>query len=143
MSRQHAVDLYAEIPLFKGCTKKERTEIAKRSTSVEVEVGRVLCTQGSPGREAFVIIEGEASVTIDGTEVAMLGPGDLFGEMALLDGGPRVASVTAVTPMRLLALTRSELHDVLVTAPNVAVAVLTAVGRRLREAEPHPMHIGV
>ena len=141
-TRHHVADLYAEVDLFRGCTKEERARIAALTTDVLVDSGKVLCEQGSPGTEAFVIVEGHAAVEIDGQRVAVVGPNDVVGELALLDGGPRVATVTALTPMDLLVLNRREFTAMLAASPEVALRVLTAVGKRLREAETHPLPLG-
>ena len=80
----------------------------------------MLCQEGKSGNECFVVIEGEAAVTIGGDEVTTIGPGGFFGEMALLDGGPRVATVTATTDMRLLSLSRGEFTTLLADVPSVS-----------------------
>jgi len=105
------------------------------TTPLSVRAGQVVCREGQPGQEAFVVIEGEAEVSIGGSEVARIGPGGFFGELALLDGGPRVATVAALAPMELLVLTRAELYGVIEDAPRVAVRMLEGVGHRLRLVE--------
>lgn len=143
LNRHHVADLYAHVDLFRGCTRQERAKIAALTTDLRFDAGKVLCQQGSPGLEAFVIVDGAASVEIDGVEVATLGPNDVFGEMALLDGGPRVATVTATTPIEVLVLTRKEFTSMLAASPAIALRVLTAVGTRLRAAETHAAPVGV
>ncbi len=135
INKDRRVALLASVPLFKRCTKKELAKIASLSTTASVEEGRVLCRQGSPGHEAFVIVAGDASVTIDGREIAVLGAGDFFGEMALLDGSARVATVTATTPMDLLVLSTSEFRQMLESNPGVAVRILAGIAARLRDAD--------
>jgi CRP-like cAMP-binding protein len=100
----------------------------------------VLAHQGSPGREFYVILDGKASVSIDGSEVATLGPGDFFGEMALLDQGPRVATVMASTPMEVAVLDPREFSTLIEEHPGVARKVLKVMAHRLREAEKAPTH---
>lgn len=125
----------AGLAVFSHCRPDELERIAGLTTGVSAPAGRALCTQGTVGREAFFIEEGEAEVAIDGQVVARLGPGALVGEMALLDGGPRVATVTATTPMRLFALGRAELRAVVEQSPHAAWAILEGVGARLRQVE--------
>ena len=139
------IDHLAEVGLFKSCTRSELKELAKISTETEVPTGQVLCREGGVGREFFVVVDGKASVTIAGDDVATIGPGGFFGEMALLDGGPRVATVTAVTPMRVLVLSRPEFVDLLAHVPSASRRILEAVGARLREADLqlHPSRVGV
>jgi CRP/FNR family transcriptional regulator, cyclic AMP receptor protein len=134
-------DEYADIDLFKGCTRSERDRVSTLTTGLFVREGRALCRQGSIGSEAFVIVEGEASVEIDGARVATLGPSDVFGEMALLDGGPRIATVRALTPTKVLVLNRSEFSSMLAVAPDVAKRILEAVSRRLREADSRDLAV--
>jgi CRP/FNR family transcriptional regulator, cyclic AMP receptor protein len=132
---RHPSARLGEVTLFRGCSPAELRHIGGLTSEVSVPEGRVLCRQGQPGREGFVIIEGEAEVTIDGKPVARITAGGFFGEMALLDGGPRVADVTARTPMRVLVLTRGEFHTLVIDHPRVAWKLLEGIGTRLRRVE--------
>ena len=97
--------------------------------------------QGDPGREAFVIADGRAKVTIRGKRSAKLGPGDCFGEMALLHRAPRSATVTAESDMRLFVLGSREFSHLIENVPTVARRVLAALAERVREAErAQPQH---
>lgn len=122
------------ISLFRGCPTAELSAIARVTTPAEIAPGRVLCRQGASGHEAFIVVAGEAVATVDGEDVAHLGPGSLVGEMALLDGGPRTATVTAVTPMCLLVAAEPEFRQLLVDAPTVTRRMLVALSGRLRLA---------
>ena len=110
--------------LFAGCRDSDLHHIQRNSTESAVPEGFALCREGVLGRESFVILDGEAVVSIGGREMARLGPGSIVGEMALLDGGERTATVTAATPMRVLVLTGPELEEILSTVPTVARRVL-------------------
>ena len=125
----------ANVSLFAGADRKELVEISKATTELTIDAGSEMVRQGEPGREAFVIIEGEASVTVDGTEVARLGPGDTVGEMALLDKGPRSATVTAVTPIKALVLDPREFKGLMMAIPAIAVKVAAALAARVRELD--------
>lgn len=125
----------AKVSLFAGADHKELVEISKATTEHTVDAGRVLVRQGEPGREAFIVVEGEATVTADGKEVARLGPGDTIGEMSLLDNGLRSATVTADTAMRLLVLDPREFKGLMMAIPAVAVKVATALATRVRELD--------
>jgi CRP/FNR family transcriptional regulator, cyclic AMP receptor protein len=125
----------ADITLFTGCSAGELRQITSLTTEARVVAGRVLCREGAVGREAFVAVDGQAEVTIDGRHIATISAGGFFGEMALLDGGPRVATVTATTPMRLLVLARHEFHTLVLDHPRVAWKLLEGVGARLRRIE--------
>lgn len=133
--RDSRIELLSQVELFRGCPKGELNVIAGLTTPADVRDGTVLCRQGSPGREAFVIVAGEASVTIDGDEIARIGPGTFCGEMALLERGVRSADVTAVGPMTVLALSASEFDLLVRDAPTVTRKMLVALSKRLRTAE--------
>jgi CRP/FNR family cyclic AMP-dependent transcriptional regulator len=119
--------------LFSACSKGELGRIASASTPLEASPGEVLAREGEPGREFFVVVDGQAAVSIGGRTVDEIGPGSFFGEMSLLDGGPRTATVTARSPMSLLVLSKGEFDYLLDSGmPSVARKMLTAVGERLR-----------
>lgn len=99
--------------LFKGCTEKELVLVNSISTEIRAEPGEVLIDEGSPGSESFVIVTGEALVSAHDREVARLGPGEFFGEMAVLASTRRTATVTAATPMTILVLDRGQLFRLL------------------------------
>lgn len=123
----------ASISLFAGTGGRELERIARLCTEVEVPAGRVLCREGEHGHEFFVIESGTVAVTVGGTKVATLGPGDFFGELALLDAGPRSATVTAETDVMVLVVSQQEFIGLLEEEPMVAVRMLPAIGARLRE----------
>ena len=132
------LNLLSEIPLFSACTPKELREVARLADKVSALEGEVLAKEDTPGREFFVIAEGKARVTIKGDEVAILGAGEFFGEMALLDQGPRSASVTAATPMTLYVIGAKEFGDLIERIPFVARRILRGLSQRLRAAEDAP-----
>jgi CRP-like cAMP-binding protein len=122
--------------LFERCTKSQLTEIARICTPLSVDAGRVLAREDEIGNDFVVVAEGEAEASIRGAVVSKIGPGSFFGEMALLDGGPRTATVTSQTPMLLLVLDRREFDTLLDTAiPSVGRRMLTVLAERLRLAD--------
>ena len=125
----------AEVPLFRTLDESELTRVARLTDEVNVEAGRVLTTEGSLGREAFIIVSGEAVVTKGGIELATLTPGDCFGELALLDGGERTATVTATTPLDVLVLEQRGFSSLLEDVPSLAVKLLRTVAGRIRMLE--------
>lgn len=131
------IEQLQETRLFSQCTKDELRQIASLTTTKDVTSGAVLAEQGTVGREFFVITDGSATATRDGAWLAQLGPGSFFGELALLDGGLRTATVTADTAMTLLVLSRTEFRTLQVTAPTVAYKMLVEVGARLRRLYEH------
>jgi CRP/FNR family transcriptional regulator, cyclic AMP receptor protein len=122
------------MPLFAACTKRHLSRIASLAERIDVPKGKVLTRQGRPGKEAFIIAEGEAKVAMKGRRSVKLGPGELFGELALLDRGPRTATVTAETDMVLLVVD-SRGFSTLLDDPTVRRSVMAAMASRLREAE--------
>jgi len=126
----------AELGLLRGCTNTELAAAAALTCEYDAPAGRVLCREGTPGNECFVVVEGEVVVSIGGTEIARLGPDTIVGEMALLDGGLRVATVETSTPVRLLVLSRRELDDLIERVPRAARRMLGMVAARLRVADP-------
>ncbi len=129
------VDHLAAIGPFRRCTRRQLHQLARLTTELDAARGAVLCREGEVGRECFVVRDGEATVTIGGEQVATIGPGDVVGELALLDGEPRVATVTAATDMRLVVLSRPEFNKVLADMPTVSRGILESVGARLRAAD--------
>ena len=128
------IERLGSVSLFAGCTTKELERIAGLGCPSEVPAGSLLCRQGAVGRQTFVILEGEAAVTIDGGVVAHLGPGTFFGEMSVIDGTQRVATVTAATDMTVLTLSVQELRE-LMDIPRVVRRMLATVSGRLRLAD--------
>ena len=129
------LDHLAKVPLFSACSKKELQTIARAADDVEVPAGKVLVEEGKPGHEFFLIIDGTASVKRGKKEIVKLGPGQYFGELALLDRGPRSASVIAKDDMELLVLGQREFAGVIDEVPTLAHKLLTSMARRLREAD--------
>jgi len=134
LNKDRKLELIAGVPLFAACNKRELNRIASVVDRLDVREGKVLAHQGRPGQEAFVIVEGEAKVTMKGRRSVRLGRGDFFGELALLDGGPRAATVTADSDMVLLVVDSRGFSTLLDDLP-VRRAVLRAMASRLREAE--------
>jgi CRP/FNR family transcriptional regulator, cyclic AMP receptor protein len=140
-TRDPKVERLSQVQLFSTCTKRDLSRIAALAEEIEVPAGLVIMRQGDPGREAFVVADGRAKVTIRGKRGAKLGPGDCFGEMALLHRAPRSATVTAETDMRLFVIGSREFSHLIDTVPSVARRVLAALAERVREAErAHPHH---
>ena len=125
-------ELLRQIPLFASCAAHELKSIASRARPREYPIGATLCTQGERGGEFFVIVEGQAEASRDGSFLRRLGPGDFFGEIALIDEGPRTATVISTTPLRCLAIASPQFRHVLGQNADIAVRILDAVTRRLR-----------
>jgi CRP-like cAMP-binding protein len=128
------LDQLRAVSLFAGCTDRELERVDRLGCPQQVAAGTLLCRQGAVGRQTFVIVDGEATVTIDDTEVAHLGPGSFFGEMSVIEVTQRVATVTAATAMTVLTFSPQELRD-LMEVPSVVRRMLATVSGRLRLAD--------
>jgi CRP-like cAMP-binding protein len=123
-----------EIPLFAGLTLDQVDVLAGACDEIEVEEGATLLREGDFGYAMFAITAGTATVIRDGKVVARLGPGDVFGEIAVLAGGRRVATVVASTPMRLVTVLNRELWRLEREVPDVAAVLRSTVAERLGPA---------
>jgi CRP/FNR family cyclic AMP-dependent transcriptional regulator len=135
MAREQYLDHLASVPLFSGCTTKELRDIAKATVELTLEEGKEFVTQGDVGREAFIIVEGSADVSRAGSKIASLGPGDCVGELALLDHGPRTATVVATSPLTVLVLGPREFSGLLDEVPTLNHKILAALASRIRELD--------
>jgi len=129
------LDHLSGIRLFSACTKRDLQKIARATDEIEVEPGRELTVQGEPGHECFVIVDGTASVVIGDRHVAELGPGDHFGELALLDGGPRTATVVALTPMHVLVISQRAFFSLVDEVPGLARKIMVTLAAQVRELD--------
>ena len=135
LNRDRKLELLAGVPLFAACSKRDLSRIASLADRIDVREGKVLTRQGRPGQEAFIIVAGEAKAAMKGRRSVRMGPGEFFGELALLDKGPRAATVTAETEMVLLVLDSRGFSALLDDVPSVRRAVMRAMASRLRETE--------
>jgi CRP/FNR family cyclic AMP-dependent transcriptional regulator len=135
MARDDHLKHLGEVTLFSSLSKKDLRTIAKASTEATFEPGRVLTDQGGAGREAFVILNGTAAVKRSNRKIATLGPGDCVGELALLDRGPRTATVVTETPVRALVLGNREFNALLDEVPGLSHKLLAALATRVRELD--------
>jgi CRP/FNR family cyclic AMP-dependent transcriptional regulator len=138
--RRTPTQMLLNVPLFSQCSDRERARIASLLPEVRVPAGKVLCREGEPGRECFVVAEGKATATLRKRTLAEFGPGAFFGEMSLLDGGPRTATVVAQTPMTLYVLSPRELAGLIADFPSVTRKMLRVLAQRLRVTEKAPTH---
>jgi CRP-like cAMP-binding protein len=133
--RNAYLDHLAQVPLFSACSKKDLQTVARAADEVGIKAGKVLVEEGKPGHEFFLILDGKATVLRGKKKVATLGPGQYFGEMALLDRGPRSATVVAETDMDLLVLGQREFSGVVDEVPALAHKLLATMAQRLRESD--------
>ena len=139
-SRNHQAELLGRVPLFSACSKKELRNLASLVSEVSFPAGAVLAREGEPGEEAFVVVSGEVDVTIGKKKVATVGPGEILGEMSLLDLGPRSATATARTEVDLFVLNPREFASMIDDSPSVARKMLRTLASRLRAVERAATH---
>jgi len=125
-----------KVPFFAKLSKRELATVAQQTDEVDVEPGSVLAREGDFGHEFFVIIDGKAEVLQKETPVAELGPGEFFGEMALIDEDRRVATVKAISAMKVLVMTRASFRHIDRSMPEVHASVVEAISQR--RAAPQP-----
>ena len=140
MARDEKLDLLGRIPLFSGFDNRRLQRLGMLADEVDVPAGKLLMKQGENGSEMMVIVSGSVAVERNGDRLNTLGAGDFFGEIALLDGGPRTATVTAEEPTRLLVITHREFHSLMEEFPEVAAQVMNALAHRIRRLEPDIPH---
>ncbi len=137
--------LLAAVPFFQLMTDQERSGLAEVLHTVRIPAGRTIFEYGDPGDSLYVIREGEVEIFIrddTGTRILLetAGPGGFFGEVSLLDNGPRTASVVATRDLEALQLDRAHLDEFLQRYPTAAIDLLTVVGHRLRETNRRLRH---
>jgi CRP/FNR family transcriptional regulator, cyclic AMP receptor protein len=130
--------LLAHVGLFSACSRHELSVIAHATYEADIAAGTVICREGEEGNNFFVIVEGVATVSIGGEAVDSLGAGDFFGEMSLLDGQPRSATITADSPLIVVVLPRQNFEGVILKAPHVALSMLREMATRIRAADARP-----
>jgi CRP/FNR family cyclic AMP-dependent transcriptional regulator len=135
MARDAWLDHLAQVPLFAELSKKQLQAVGAASVELNVAEGKVLVREGEPGHECFVIVDGAATVSRKGEQIATLGPGDVVGELAPLTGGARTATVVATAPMEVLVIGQRELAGLLDEVPGLAVVVLHNLAHRMVELE--------
>jgi len=134
MPRKHELDL-SKIWMFSACSGSQLRTVRRAVEEVEVPAGRVLCEEGTIGREFFFVVDGTASVRRNGRRITTLGPGKWFGELSLLDRQPRSATIVSETPMTLLVLEQRRFNGLLDEMPTLGRKLLAAMALRLREAD--------
>jgi CRP/FNR family cyclic AMP-dependent transcriptional regulator len=125
------IDLIRKVPLFARCSRAELKEIALLADEIDLHEGKEMTREGAPGREFFVLLDGTADVKKNSRRVNTLGPGDFFGEIALVSREPRTATVIATSPVRALVITDRSFRRLLDDAPQVQTKVMEAMAQRL------------
>jgi len=140
LTRDRKSELLAGARLFDGVDTDGMDRIATVAVQVDFPADHVIVRQGEIGTGFFVVVDGAARVVRDGETIATIGPGDFFGELSVLDGRPRVASVIADIATTCLALPTWEFESVLRDEPSVAIAILRGLAARLRDLTEADRH---
>jgi CRP/FNR family transcriptional regulator, cyclic AMP receptor protein len=126
------VDALGQVPLFAGCTRKELAFLVTRTDEVDVPAGQTLIKQGSPGDTFYLLLDGEASVEVDGQDRPSLRTGSFFGEISMLDRGPATATVATTTPAKLMVMSHAQFRDAIKGDDRLLSLVMSAMAERLR-----------
>ncbi len=132
-SKKAMLEHLRNVPLFSSCSTKDLEKISKAGDIIKLPAGSVIIDQGQTGREAFVIIEGEATVRRNGTKVTTVGPGAVLGELSLLDHGPRTATVVCDTDCEVMVIDQRHFSGVLRDVPALSQKLLAALAGRIRD----------
>ena len=135
MVTDEKIEHLRKVPLFSKMGGRELERLGQLADEVEVGLDRVLAEEGATGHEFFIVLDGRVMVLHGTTPVTTLGPGEFFGEIALLESVPRTATVRAEGIVRLLIVGHREFHALMDEFPSVRTAVLDAVAERLRTNE--------
>jgi CRP/FNR family transcriptional regulator, cyclic AMP receptor protein len=122
-------------PLFSSCSSKDLEKIAKAGDRITLEKGEILTKQGDPGKEAFIILSGKATVKRSGKKVATISTGSVVGELSLLDHGPRTATVTCDTECQVLVISRGNFLRVIDKVPALTHKLFAALATRIRDLD--------
>lgn len=126
-------ELIGKVPLFAHCSKKDLAAVASIADEIDLPAGKALTREGDRGREFFVLLDGEAEVKKKKRKVRTLGAGDFLGEIALVSGAPRTATVTTTEPVHALVITDRDFHMLLKRNPEIQLRVLEALAERVAE----------
>ena len=135
MAKPKLEPLLASVPLFDGLSKRQLKKVADVAEAVDYMAGHSIVKEGDIGDSFFVVLVGQAKVTVKGRTVNRSLPGDHFGEISLLDGGPRTASVISETPMTMLMIERSNFLKVLIEDPQIAITLMESLARMIRRVD--------
>jgi len=129
------IERLEEVTLFESCSRRQLKHVARIAETFDAPAGTVLARTGQPGEEFFLIVDGTARVDVSPNKTRQLRPGDYFGEMSLLDGEPRSATVIAETSLRMLVISRRNFTTLLAEVPALTQNLLVTLSKRVRQAE--------
>ena len=135
LGRARRIELLEGMPMFSTCSKRQLAQVAALTVQADLPKGSVMTREGAFGGLAYLIATGRADVTRNGKRIAQLGPGEVVGELSLIDGKRRSATVTATTDLEVLELNREDLLTLMKKAPPVVRKLLEALAQRVREVD--------
>ena len=135
---QEVVAHFGRVPLFAGLSNRGLRAIVSAATELDVRAGTVIVQEGKSDRFLYVLVRGSATVSKGGRTRDTIGPGECFGELAFLDGGPRSATVTASSDSRLLILSPTEMQSVIAAEPALALKMLAVLAQHMRASSRSP-----
>jgi CRP/FNR family cyclic AMP-dependent transcriptional regulator len=135
MATKQLIAALGGVPLFEGLSKKQMKQVAELAEIARFMAGASIVKQGVIGDSFYVVLTGQAKVVANGRTLHRLLPGDHFGEISLLDGGERTASVVAETPMTLLEITQKQFFSMLTKDPEITVVLLEGIARAVRRMD--------
>ena len=141
-SKDKHLERLSEVSLFRALSQKDLQVLGRSTDTVGVGAGHTLVKEGEPGREFFVVLSGEVSVSVGGDEVAVLKEGQWFGELAIIDPAPRDATVVTLTPCELLVIESRRFLPLLEEVPVLSHKLMVGLARRLREADRKRVTLG-
>ena len=139
MQQRQQVAQLSKVPLFANCSKRDLSRLLSRVRTESVDAGHTLFVEGAPSSNLYVILSGSAIVRKNGRRIARLGPGDVVGELSVILGGPRTATVESDTPIEWLVLDRASLREAIDEVPGLGWSVLQSVAARLDQANKRPV----
>jgi CRP/FNR family transcriptional regulator, cyclic AMP receptor protein len=140
LTHDRRTELLGACRLFAGVTPADLATVAQRAIEIEFPANRVIARQGEIGTGFFLVVDGAVRVVRDGEELAILRPGEFFGELSVLDGLPRIAQVVATEPTRCLALASWDFEQAVLDSPSLALAILRGLAARLRSVTEQQHH---
>jgi CRP-like cAMP-binding protein len=135
VAKQKLEPILANVPLFESFSRRQIKQLAALTEVRDFMAGHVVVEEGTDGDGFYVVLSGQAKITANGRTVHRVLPGDHFGEISLLDGGPRTATVVTETPMEMLKMTRARFMKALAADPELSMAVLESLARMLRRVD--------
>jgi CRP-like cAMP-binding protein len=126
------IEALGRVPLFAGCSRKDLEFLITRTDEVDVPAGQTLIKQGSPGDTFYLLLDGQATVQVNGRDRPALGPGSFFGEISILDRGPATATVVTTTPGRLMVMSHAQFRDAIKANDQLLAQVMSVMAERLR-----------